>query len=120
MQLHYISYLRILRLQSIQPGDQYPLERTYIVAQTILDSQTSHVANLAESQVYLASPYTVAASAVAGHITDPRPFLMALIRVQIRAMTATETVMSIALSFAVIVTAMGFVAAGAQYGPTHG
>ncbi|SDY36174.1 EamA domain-containing membrane protein RarD [Jannaschia faecimaris] len=37
-------------------------------------------------------------------------FLMALIRVQIRAMTATETVMSIALSFAVIVTAMGFVA----------
>ncbi|CTQ49263.1 DMT family transporter [Jannaschia donghaensis] len=37
-------------------------------------------------------------------------FLMALIRVQIRAMTATETVMSIALSFAVIVSAMGLVA----------
>jgi len=30
----------------------------------------------AESRVYLASPYTVAASAVAGHIADPRPFLM--------------------------------------------
>lgn len=27
------------------------------------------------AQVYLASPYTVAASAVAGHIADPRPFL---------------------------------------------
>ncbi len=36
--------------------------------------------------------------------------LMALIRIQIRAMTATETVMSIALSFAVVVTAMGAVA----------
>jgi 3-isopropylmalate/(R)-2-methylmalate dehydratase large subunit len=28
------------------------------------------------SQVYLGSPYTVAAAAVAGHITDPRPMLM--------------------------------------------
>jgi 3-isopropylmalate/(R)-2-methylmalate dehydratase large subunit len=27
------------------------------------------------AQVYLGSPYTVAASAVAGHITDPREFL---------------------------------------------
>lgn len=27
------------------------------------------------AQVYLASPYTVAASAVAGHVADPRPFL---------------------------------------------
>ena len=27
------------------------------------------------SKVYLASPYTVAAAAIAGHITDPRPFL---------------------------------------------
>jgi 3-isopropylmalate/(R)-2-methylmalate dehydratase large subunit len=27
------------------------------------------------SQVYLGSPYTVAASAVAGHVADPRPFL---------------------------------------------
>ena len=30
----------------------------------------------ADSQVYLASPYTVAAAAVAGHITDPRQYLM--------------------------------------------
>ncbi|MCK5923110.1 MAG: hypothetical protein KAG66_19375, partial [Methylococcales bacterium] len=29
------------------------------------------------SKVYLASPYTVAAAAIAGHITDPRPFLEA-------------------------------------------
>lgn len=29
----------------------------------------------ADSRVYLASPYTVAASAVAGHIRDPRPML---------------------------------------------
>ncbi|WP_179381533.1 DMT family transporter [Jannaschia marina] len=36
--------------------------------------------------------------------------LMALIRVQIRAMTATETVMSIAMSFACITSAMGLVA----------
>lgn len=28
-----------------------------------------------DSEVYLASPYTVAASAIAGHIADPRPFL---------------------------------------------
>jgi 3-isopropylmalate/(R)-2-methylmalate dehydratase large subunit len=28
-----------------------------------------------EALVYLASPYTVAASAVAGHIADPRPLL---------------------------------------------
>ena len=31
----------------------------------------------ASSKVYLASPYTVAAAAIAGHITDPRPFLEA-------------------------------------------
>ncbi|UWQ18245.1 DMT family transporter [Jannaschia sp. M317] len=37
-------------------------------------------------------------------------FLMALTRVQIRAMTATETITSIALSFAVITTGMGAVA----------
>lgn len=36
--------------------------------------------------------------------------LMALIRVQIRAMTATESVMSIAFSFALITSAMGLVA----------
>ena len=29
----------------------------------------------ATSKVYLGSPYTVAASAVAGHIADPRDFL---------------------------------------------
>jgi len=29
----------------------------------------------ASSKVYLGSPYTVAASAVAGHIADPREFL---------------------------------------------
>jgi 3-isopropylmalate/(R)-2-methylmalate dehydratase large subunit len=29
----------------------------------------------ASSQVYLASPYTVAATAVAGHVCDPREFL---------------------------------------------
>jgi 3-isopropylmalate/(R)-2-methylmalate dehydratase large subunit len=29
----------------------------------------------AGSEVYLGSPYTVAASAVAGRIADPRPFL---------------------------------------------
>jgi 3-isopropylmalate/(R)-2-methylmalate dehydratase large subunit len=33
-----------------------------------------------EGRIYLASPYTVAASAIAGHIADPREFLAAVAR----------------------------------------
>jgi len=40
-------------LRSIQPGDHYPLDGTLIVSRTILEARTIHLADLAESQLYL-------------------------------------------------------------------